>query len=75
MALRLPAKTACRAAWPKNDYNTIMPRLGFSYDLFGNGKTILRAGFGTFYERIQGNDIYDAAGCTSVHQHSGCQQY
>jgi hypothetical protein len=46
----------------KNDYNTIMPRLGFSYDLFGNGKTILRAGFGTFYERIQGNDIYDAAG-------------
>ena len=46
----------------KNDYKTIMPRLGFSYDLFGGGKTILRAGFGTFYERIQGNDIYDAAG-------------
>jgi hypothetical protein len=46
----------------KNDYNTIMPRLGFSYDLFGNGKTVLRAGFGTFFERVQGNDIYDAAG-------------
>jgi len=46
----------------KNDYNTIMPRLGFSYDLLGTGKTILRAGFGTFYERVQGNDIYDAAG-------------
>jgi len=46
----------------KNDYRTIMPRLGFSYDMFGKGKTILRAGFGTFYERIQGNDIYDAAG-------------
>ena len=46
----------------KNDYKTIMPRLGFSYDLFGGGRTILRAGFGTFYERIQGNDIYDAAG-------------
>jgi hypothetical protein len=46
----------------KNDYNTFMPRVGFSYDLAGNGKTILRGGFGTFYERIQGNDIYDAAG-------------
>jgi hypothetical protein len=46
----------------KNDYRTVMPRFGFSYDMFGNGKTILRAGFGTFYERIQGNDIYDAAG-------------
>jgi len=46
----------------KNDYNTFMPRVGFSYDLSGNGKTIVRGGFGTFYERIQGNDIYDAAG-------------
>ena len=46
----------------KNDLATVMPRLGFSYDLFGTGKTVLRGGFGTFYERIQGNDIYDAAG-------------
>jgi hypothetical protein len=34
---------------------------GFSEDLFGNGKTVLRGGFGTFFERMQGNDIYDAA--------------
>ena len=46
----------------KNDYKTWMPRVGFSYDVTGTGKTILRGGFGTFYERIQGNDIYDAAG-------------
>ncbi|MGA9670652.1 MAG: carboxypeptidase-like regulatory domain-containing protein, partial [Terracidiphilus sp.] len=46
----------------KNDYKTVMPRVGFSYDLAGNGKTVVRGGFGTFYERIQGNDIYDAAG-------------
>jgi len=45
-----------------NDYNTLQPRVGFSYDLTGNGKTVLRGGFGTFYERLQGNDIYDVAG-------------
>jgi hypothetical protein len=41
-----------------NDYNTWQPRVGFAEDLFGNGRTVLRGGFGTFYERLQGNDIY-----------------
>jgi len=45
----------------KNFYKTYMPRLGFSYDLTGNGKTVLRGGFGTFFERMQGNDIYNIA--------------
>ncbi len=44
-----------------NDYNTLQPRVGFSEDLFGTGKTVLRGGFGTFFERMQGNDIYNAA--------------
>jgi hypothetical protein len=44
-----------------NDYNTIQPRVGFSEDLSGNGKTVLRGGFGTFYERLQGNDIFGVA--------------
>jgi len=44
-----------------NDYNTWQPRVGFSEDLMGNGKTVLRGGFGTFFERLQGNDIYNAA--------------
>jgi hypothetical protein len=44
-----------------NDYKTYQPRVGFSDDLFGNGKTVLRGGFGTFFERLQGNDIYNAA--------------
>ncbi len=44
-----------------NDYATLQPRVGFSYDLTGTGKTVLRGGFGTFYERMQGNDIYDLA--------------
>lgn len=45
-----------------NDYGTLQPRVGFSEDLFGTGKTVLRGGFGLFFERIQGNDVYNADG-------------
>ena len=45
----------------QNYYATFQPRVGFSYDIFGNGRTVLRGGVGTFYERLQGNDIYNAA--------------
>ncbi len=44
-----------------NYYNTWQPRIGFSEDLFGNGRTVLRGGFGTFFERMQGNLIYNSA--------------
>lgn len=44
-----------------NYYNTWQPRIGFSNDLFGNGKTVVRGGFGTFFERLQGNLIYNNA--------------
>src|SRR5438309_1372044 len=43
-----------------NHWATFGPRIGFAYDLMGSGKTILRGGFGTMYERIQGNDMYNA---------------
>jgi len=37
----------------------ISPRLGVVYDLTGEGRTILRGGFGIFYDRPQGNTVFD----------------
>jgi hypothetical protein len=45
----------------ENRYFTWQPRVGFTFDLFGNGKTVMRGGAGVFYERVQGNDVYNAA--------------
>jgi hypothetical protein len=43
----------------------VAPRLGFSYDLFGNGRTALKAYYGRFYNQF-GSQIAEAANPNAI---------
>lgn len=50
------------------DNNNLAPRIGFAYDPTGDGRTVVRGGYGRFYERLQtgtfNNFVLDAANIT-----------
>jgi hypothetical protein len=51
--------------WNK-DTNNFAPRFGISYDLTGQGKLVLRAGFGIGYDRLY-NNVYENIRFNSPH--------
>jgi hypothetical protein len=40
------------ASLPKDDSNNFSPRVGFGWDLLGNGKHVLRGGYGLYYGQV-----------------------
>ena len=63
------------------DHNNFGPRVGFAWDVFGDGKTSLRGGFGMAYEGTLYNPLSNSrwdlpyysfnAACCSTDQPSG----
>jgi hypothetical protein len=62
---KIPNSAAPQTASLPSDKINFAPRVGFAWDVFKEGKTLVHGGFGMYYGRIQNGTIYKALASTA----------